>query len=208
MVIHHVPKVVRWMYPDLIWHKSREEKQVYITFDDGPVPGVTDFVLEELGKRGMKATFFMVGDNVAKFPELAREVFHQGHQIGNHTFNHIKGTKVNLRDYWDNVGKCQEIIEQELGMKPYLFRPPYGRMRKSQRKQTKEFFDIIMWDVLSGDYDPSQPAEICLQKTLNYVRNGSIIVFHDQLKTKNIIRKVLPEFLDYLGSQGYRTGKL
>lgn len=208
MVIHHVPKIIRWFYSDLIWHKSREDNRVYITFDDGPVPGVTDFALEELEKRGMKATFFMVGDNVAKHPALGREVLAQGSQIGNHTFNHIQGTKVGLKEYLENVHKCQQELEKALELSPQLFRPPYGRMTKAQRNQIQQNFEIIMWDVLSGDYDSRQVAEKCLKKTIQYVQNGSIIVFHDQLKTKKIIRKVLPEFLDYLAGEGYTTDKL
>lgn len=208
MLFHHVPALVQLFFPRYVWHKSRGGKVVYLTFDDGPVPGVTDFVLEQLARRGMKATFFMVGDNVVKHTELALKVKNQGHQIGNHTHNHLNGRHFSTEEYLENVGKCQSVITQSLGTAPLLFRPPYGRMKVAQIKAISETHQIIMWDVVSGDYDPRQNAERCLAKVKQYTRNGSIILFHDQMKTQKILLAVLPDFLDFIQEQGYRTALL
>lgn len=208
MLFHHVPSVVQSLFPGYVWHKNRKEKAVYLTFDDGPVPGVTDFVLEELAKRRMKATFFMVGDNVVKHPLLALRVKSQGHQIGNHTHNHLNGNLFPADEYLQNVEKCQLAISQLLDVQTVLFRAPYGRMKKDQRKVISQTHQIIMWDVIAGDYDPRQSAERCLAKAKLHTRNGSIILFHDQKKTEKILVSVLPEFLDFIQTQGYRTDLL
>lgn len=208
MLFHHVPALVQLFFPRYVWHQGRREKAIYLTFDDGPVPGVTDFVLEQLAHRGMKATFFMVGDNVVKHTELALRVKNQGHQIGNHTHNHLNGRYYTTEEYLKNVEKCQSAIAERLGTAPLLFRPPYGRMRSDQIKAIAESHQIIMWDVVSGDYDPRQRAEDCLRKIKHYTRNGSIILFHDQVKTKEILFAVLPDFLDFIQARGYRTALL
>lgn len=205
MLFHHVPSFVQVLFPGYIWHKNRDEKVVYLTFDDGPVPGVTDFVLGELSKRGMKATFFMVGDNVLKHPALALKVKEEGHRIGNHTHNHLNGALFPADDYLKNVEKCQSTLEQVLGVPTGLFRAPYGRMNRQQRKAVSLTHQIIMWDVLSGDYDERQSPERCLAKIKQHTRSGSIILFHDQKKTERIIFSVLPDFLHFIQSRGYRT---
>lgn len=208
MLFHHVPSFVQGLFPGYVWHKNRKEKAVYLTFDDGPVPGVTDFVLEELAKRQMKATFFMVGDNVVKYPSLAIKVKAQGHQIGNHTHNHLNGNLSPTHEYLKNVEKCQLAINKLLDVHPTLFRAPYGRMKKDQRKIISQTHRIIMWDVVSGDYDTQQSPVQCLAKVKRYTRNGSIILFHDQKKTEKMIFSVLPEFLDFIQTRGYRTNLL
>lgn len=208
MLFHHVPSFVQGLFPGYVWHKNRKEKAVYLTFDDGPVPGVTDFVLEELAKRQMKATFFMVGDNVVKYPSLATKVKTQGHRIGNHTHNHLNGNLFSTDEYLENVGKCQSSLEQVLDVKTDLFRAPYGRMKRRQRKMISQTHRIIMWDVVSGDYNTQQSPVQCLAKVKRYTRNGSIILFHDQKKTEKIIFSVLPEFLDFILTRDYRTNLL
>ena len=208
MVIHFVPKLVKWFFPRFTWNRSRTEKKIYLTFDDGPVPGISDFVLDELDKRGLKATFFVVGDNVKKYPHIALRVIKEGHQLGNHTFNHLRGSSIDDRVYLDNAKKCSEAIEELTGKKPHLFRPPYGRIRKSQIKALSADYEIIMWDVLSGDFIESQPAETCLSKTKKYTKSGSIVLFHDQEKTENIIKAVLPRYLDFIQAEGYETALL
>lgn len=205
MVVHHVPRLVKWMFPNFTWNKSRDKKKIYLTFDDGPVPGVTDFVLDELGCRGIKATFFVVGDNVRKYSRLAKRLVQEGHQIGNHTYNHLKGSATDNVTYWSNLQKCTEVVEEVTGVKPYLFRPPYGRIKKKQAEEISQKYEIIMWDVLSGDYVQGQSAETCLSKTIRYTRNGAIILFHDQKKTEKIIKTVLPKYLDYIQREGYET---
>ena len=208
MLFHHVPSWIQLLFPQYVWHKSRGGKAVYLTFDDGPVPGITDFVLEQLAERDMKATFFMVGDNVVKHTELALKVKGQGHQIGNHTHNHLNGRLFSTEEYLKNVEECQSAITESLDIVPKLFRPPYGRMKAGQIKAISKTHQITMWDVVSGDYDPRQTPERCLMKVKKYTRNGSIILFHDQKKTEKILLDVLPDFLNFIHAQGYRTGLL
>lgn len=208
MLIHHVPSVVPRLFTDFVWHKDRTQNTVYLTFDDGPVPGVTDYVLEQLEQRNQLATFFMVGENVTKNPELAKTVQAAGHGIGNHTYHHLNGYHTATLQYYQDVFKCQRTIEDSLGVSTSFFRPPYGRISKKQIKLLKNHFRIVLWDVLSGDYDSTQSSEKCLYKTRKYTRNGSIIVFHDQLKTQQMLKTVLPKYLDFLLLQGYKTGIL
>lgn len=204
--MHHVPSLVPKVLDKFIWYKNRDEKTVYLTFDDGPVPGITDFVLNELAKRDMKATFFMVGANVQKHPNLAKEVLQGGNGIGNHTFNHLDGYRNPDTVYLENIEKCQKILQDTLGICPVNFRPPYGKISKSQSKLALQKYRIIMWDVLSGDYDPDQSPERCLGKTMHYSRNGSIVLFHDQQKTEGVVKKVLPDYLDFIEDKGFQTG--
>lgn len=208
MILHHIPDLVPLGFPQFVWHKSRKEKKVYLTFDDGPVPGITDFVLEELSRRRMKATFFMVGENIHKHAELAERVIQQGHQIGNHTFHHLNGRQSSREAYHDDFNKCQQAMQDVLGRKVYLFRPPYGRIKRHQRKDIAKTHQIIMWDVIPGDFEHAAQAQGVLSIAQKYTRNGSIIVFHDQLKTEKIIRNILPNYLDYLENNGYQTGLL
>ncbi|EOZ96888.1 Polysaccharide deacetylase [Indibacter alkaliphilus LW1] len=192
----------------MLWNKSRSENKIYLTFDDGPVPGVTDFVLDELAKRKMKATFFMVGDNIRKHPALAKKVADAGHGIGNHTFHHANGYFTALEKYLSEIKACQQIIFEVLERKTTLFRPPYGKLTKKQFKAIHSNYQIVMWDVLSGDYDGDQPAAKCLHKTKKYSRNGSIVLFHDQLKTEKVLYKVLPPYLDFIKESGFQTAVL
>ncbi|MEX2594720.1 MAG: polysaccharide deacetylase family protein [Anditalea sp.] len=208
MLFHHIPTPLQLLFPYYVWHKSRKQKSVYLTFDDGPVPGVTDFVLEELAKRQMKATFFMVGDNLLKHPGLALKVKQQGHQIGNHTHNHLNGHQCSSGEYWENFARCQAAIKEVLDIRPYLFRAPYGRIKKQQRKKISRTHQIIMWDVLPGDFNRFQTATVCLAKAKQHTQNGSIVVFHDQKKTEKILLEILPDFLDFIQENGYQTDLL
>jgi len=203
VVLHHVPSLVQKIFPDYTWHRDRESNQIYLTFDDGPVPGVTDQVLNILDDYDYKATFFMVGHNVVKYPSLAKEVMAAGHLIGNHTFYHIKGNKSSTETYLADLVKCQETLRDILGIDPKYFRPPYGRITSDQAKVISKSHEVIMWDVLTGDYDAALPSERILKKTIKHTQNGSIIVFHDQEKTVDRLPKVLNEFLDYTSDQGF-----
>lgn len=208
MVWHTVPKAVHLFFPKRIWIGDGSERQVYLTFDDGPVPGVTDFVLNELGKRGQKATFFMVGDNLRKYPTLGKEVLDAGHRIGNHTYHHLNGWKTDNEHYLKNIEAFDMELGTSLGIQTDLFRPPYGLMKNLQAKKVLETKKLIMWNVLSGDYDPALDTPRILSKSIQNTHPGSIILFHDQMKTKDAIREVLPDYLDFLVGKGLQTSLL
>lgn len=208
MVFHTVPWVIQRLFPQRIWSKNSEGNQVFLTFDDGPVPGVTDFVLQELSKRAMKATFFMVGDNVRKHSSLAKEVLSQGHQIANHTFHHLNGWKTKREKYVQDFLACNQIIEDQLGVQTKLFRPPYGLMTSAEAKEISKTHSIVMWNMLSGDYDLKLDAKEVLRKSIENTGPGSIVLFHDQQKTSSVLPKILPTYLDKLLDKGWTTATL
>jgi peptidoglycan/xylan/chitin deacetylase (PgdA/CDA1 family) len=208
MIWHTVPVLIQMLFPDRLWRKSAESNIVYLTFDDGPVQGVTDYVLEELAKRSQKATFFVVGDHVLKNPTLAQEIVNSGHKIGNHTFNHLNGWKTEKSVYLDNIELCDRVLSDVLGIKTKLFRPPYGMIKPSQAVEVSKFHQIVMWDMLSGDYDQSLKPELVLRKSIQNTKAGSIAVFHDQLKTKEILPTILPQYLDFIQESGWKTDVL
>ncbi len=208
-MIYRAPFFLPWLYPTLTWRIPTTEKQLYLTFDDGPVPGPTDFVLETLSKNSIKATFFCIGDNVRKHPEVFKNVVAQGHVIGNHTFNHVKGWKTPLNDYVENTAQCDSIVEA-LNSKPgttNLFRPPYGRITRAQIKALSNY-RIVMWDVLTHDYDQAKSPEACLKNSIRATRNGSIIVFHDSLKAERNMSYALPRYIDHFLGKGYNFNVL
>lgn len=207
MVWHTVPKIIQRLFPKRVWEVDKEQNSVFLTFDDGPVPGVTDFVLEELDKRGQKANFFMVGANVQKHAELAKAVITSGHRIGNHTFNHLNGWKSTDADYLKNVEECQVALN-EIGVETKLFRPPYGMMKRSQAKELGKTYKLIMWSMLSGDYNPRLDPDLVLNKSIKFTKPGRIMVFHDQQKTRGLLPKILPTYLDFIEDQGWKTGLL
>jgi len=192
-----VPDLLRPLLGKLTWRRDSSSKVIYITFDDGPVPEVTPLVLDLLDKYNIKATFFCVGDNVRKHPEVYAEVVRRGHKTGNHTFNHIKGFSFSEDEYVANVEKAAEYIDSE------LFRPPYGRIKRSQIKRLQSKYEIIMWDLITYDYDRKLSKESILRSVKHYSRNGSIIVFHDSIKAKDNMLAVLPMAIEYWNSQGY-----
>lgn len=208
MVWHTVPTLFQRFFPERIWNGSPEDNRIYLTFDDGPVPGVTEFVLDELAKRNQVATFFVVGDNVRKYPELALRILESGHQIGNHTFNHLNGWKTDQTTYLKNVELCQETLRELLGFEARLFRPPYGLMTRAQAKLVKKTHQTIMWSVLSGDYDEQLGSRQILEKTKIHSGPGKIVVFHDQEKTAKVLPNFLPNYLDYILDQGWSTATL
>lgn len=204
MYWHKTPYWLKSIYPGLIWHKNRNRKALYLTFDDGPIPIVTEYVLEQLHQHDAKATFFCVGDNIAKHPHVFQKIIEQGHSIGNHTFNHINGWQTEDEMYCQNIAQCQKRIDQsyQRNLRP-LFRPPYGKITRRQARHLKKYYEIIMWDVLSGDFDTDLDHEICLEKTISATRNGSIVVFHDSFKAEKTLRYCLPKFLSYFNERGY-----
>jgi peptidoglycan-N-acetylglucosamine deacetylase len=208
MVWHTVPRPVQLFFPKRIWSGEASGNQVYLTFDDGPVPCVTDFVLNELAKRNQQATFFMVGDNLRKFPSLGKGVLESGHAIGNHTHNHLNGWETEHLAYLKNIRTCDQVLDSLLGIQTDLFRPPYGLIRSSQAENILNTKKLVMWNVLSGDYAKTIPPSRVLEKSINHTRAGSIILFHDQLKTKDVICQILPRYLDFLMENGFQTSLL
>ncbi len=198
--LHKSNFLLRTVYPECWWKiEDQAEPTIYLTFDDGPIPDVTEFVLEQLDKFAAQATFFCIGDNVQKHRDILYKVLECGHMVGNHTFNHLNGWKTNDAVYLENIQKCQTL----LGVDTSLFRPPYGRIKKTQVAEVMEHYSIVMWDVLTGDFDRSLPADVCLRKTIQYTRPGSIVVFHDSLKAWPTMRYVLPRTLAYFAARGY-----
>jgi peptidoglycan/xylan/chitin deacetylase (PgdA/CDA1 family) len=200
MYLSKTPWLLKKFYPQLIWNKSSESHCIYLTFDDGPIPIVTPFVLNILKQYNAKATFFCIGDNVSKHPDIFKQIINDGHSIGNHTYNHLKGWKTADNTYLDNFLIADELLHTN------LFRPPYGRIKRSQIKllnQAKPGLNIIMWDVLSGDFDINLKPEACLQNVLKHTENGSIIVFHDSLKAYERLEYVLPRAMEEWRKAGY-----
>jgi peptidoglycan/xylan/chitin deacetylase (PgdA/CDA1 family) len=173
------------------------EKKIYLTFDDGPVPHITSWVLDVLKKEEIKATFFCVGENVSKNPSIYKRILDEKHAVGNHTYNHMDGWSAHGNQYLRNVIKCAEVVDSK------LFRPPYGRIKKSQLDRISKQYSVIMWDVISGDYDKNTSKVQCLKNVIDYVRNGSIVVFHDSSKAQNNLEYALPKFIKYAKENGF-----
>ncbi len=197
MLIEQPSKWLRWLYPSAIWRMNPQERAVYLTFDDGPIPEATPFILDTLDRYGVKATFFMVGDNVRKYPELKAEIERRGHRLGNHTFNHIGGFQCSSRDFLRNTYKADEVIHSQ------LFRPPRGWMRWTQYMRLRRKFTIIMWDLVTRDYSRLLSADDVVQNIMKYARNGCIITFHDSLKSIEKLHTALPQSIEWLQQQGY-----
>ena len=197
MYFTRTPDFIKPFFKDLIWNYDRTDKVIYLTFDDGPKPEVTSWVLEQLKEFDAKATFFCVGANIHKYSDLFQEVIDQGHGIGNHTFNHLNGWNTDKKVYLSNVKKCQNLTNSA------FFRPPYGKITKAQTAALKDKYSIIMWDVLSGDFDPETSKETCLNNVLKNTREGSVVVFHDSVKAFDTLRYVLPLTLEYFSEKGY-----
>lgn len=189
---------LRWLYPRATWRMDKQDHSVYLTFDDGPIPESTPFILETLKKYNIKATFFMVGDNVRKYPELYRQIVEAGHRVGNHTFNHIGGFKHTIKTYSYNTEKANAYIHSN------LFRPPHGWMRLDQYAWLGRKYRIVMWDLVTRDYSKWMTAEDVLNNVKHYARNGSIITFHDSLKSIDKLHFALPASIEWIRAQGYK----
>ena len=197
MFIEQPPFFYRMLFPETIWRIPGDKKTVYLTFDDGPIPQVTPWVLDVLDYYEVKATFFCVGDNVARNPNLSQVIRDRGHQVGNHTMNHVKGMSMSPEKYVRNVMNAHDLIQSR------LFRPPHGHMLPGQAKLLKKDFSIIMWDVVTRDYSNKLSGEQVFGNVKRYARNGSIIVFHDSIKAERNLHYALPRTINWLRENGF-----
>ena len=197
MFIEQPAKWLRWLYPNALWRMDKNDHSVYLTFDDGPIPESTPFILETLRRYNAKATFFMVGENVLRYHDLYNQIVAEGHQVGNHTFNHIGSFKHWTLTYALNIQQANDLI------KAHLFRPPHGWMRHSVYWWFQRRYKIVMWDLVTRDYSKWLTADDVVRNVKRYTRNGSIITFHDSLKSIDKLKTALPEALEWLQEQGY-----
>ena len=197
MFIEQVPEFIRSLYPKALWRMDPNEKAVYLTFDDGPIPVITPWVVDLLGRYNIKATFFMVGDNVHKFPQEYMHVVESGHRIGNHTFNHLKGLFTSTKEYIENVDQADAFIHSN------LFRPPHGLLRHKQYNELSKRYQFIMWDLVTRDYSFRLYGDDVLANVKRFARNGSIITFHDSMRSESNLRYAVPRSIDWLLEKGY-----
>jgi len=203
MYLTTAPKILKWFMPEVLhWEIPEARNSVYLTFDDGPVPGVTEQVLDVLDRYNAKATFFCVGDNVRKHPDIYSKIVEAGHITGNHTFHHLNGWKTGIEEYIRDVRLCSEYVHSK------LFRPPYGRITRQQAKILSKDYQIIMWSVLGGDFEPKATPEKCYENITRSAKPGSIIVLHDQQKSAYTMLKLIPKILEHFTKLGFRFEKL
>ena len=205
MYLVKTPRLLKMLYPGLLWDTDTASRCIYLTFDDGPIPIVTPFVLNILKQHNAKATFFCIGDNIRKHPEVFEQVKLDGHAIGNHTFNHLKGWKTENKTYLDNFLQADKLLDTK------LFRPPYGRIKRSQVKllqNAKPGLKTVMWNILSADFDINLTPEKCLNNVLKNTTNGDIVLFHDSLKAFPRLEYALPKAMEAWSKEGYEFKRL
>ncbi len=202
---YRMPALVRKLYPGLIYNCSPADRSVYLTFDDGPSPEATPFVLEQLAKYNAQATFFLIGDKLDKYKTLVKRIHNEGHGTGNHTFHHLNARKNPPSVYLADTEKTQAKLETIVPGQPKMFRPPYGKItRKHLRLLRKKNYAVVMWSLLSFDYDPKVDPYKSLEKLKQKIRPGDIVVFHDSRKAFPSLKIILPEFLEFLTAQGFK----
>ena len=202
MIIEQLPVFFRGVYRKVTWRKDSRLKNIYLTFDDGPIPKVTPWVLDVLDSYGIKATFFCVAENVWRYPEIYQEILRRGHRTGNHTYNHLRGFFTSTKKYLANVEKAATFVKSD------LFRPPHGELRSPQYFRLRKKYQIIQWDVITRDYNPELTGEQVLNIVKKFARNGSIVVFHDSLKSEKNMKYAMPKAIEFLQEQGYSFEKL
>ena len=215
-----IPLVIKKMFPNYVWDIATNDKVIYLTFDDGPTPEITNWTLRTLKEYNAKATFFCIGNNIEKYPDIFQRVLHDGHAIGNHTHNHIKGWKTKTPEYLENINLCETVIKNQIPSSSIinrqssivnrqslivnLFRPPYGQITPKQGKELLAMgYKIIIWDVLSFDWDKKVPKEACFKNVISKATNGSIVVFHDSVKASKNMQYALPKVLEFYGKKGF-----
>lgn len=240
MYFTKTPFLAKHLFKEITWSIPTKEKIIYLSFDDGPTPEITEWTLDLLKKYNAKATFFCIGKNIEKYPEIFRKIISENHSIGNHTYDHLNGWKTSTEEYIGNVEKCKRVIgrletedrrkrtedgrrkteddkkEKKIKQLPTtdyrlpttLFRPPYGKILKSQILNLKSHYNLIMWDILSGDFDQKLSGEKCLNNVVKNAKNGSIVVFHDSVKASKNLFYTLPKTLEFFAEKGYVFGGL
>jgi len=198
MIIAKIPRILSKTFSSLTWNLPSEDKEVYLTFDDGPTPEITSKVLDVLESKKAKATFFCLGNNVEANPDLYQQILDRGHSVGNHSYSHVKGFSMSKTEYLKNIQKAANIIDSR------LFRPPYGRILPGQVREVKKEFQIIMWSVLSVDYNPKISGEQVYRNVIENIHPGCIIVFHDSQKASKNLFYALPRVLDFLADNKYK----
>ena len=201
MHFYKTPGFFKWLFPELTWDVKESSKSIYLTFDDGPVPGVTEWVLEILQDFKAKATFFVVGDNIRKHRDLYERLINEGHKVGNHTYNHINAWTCNSREYLHDIYRCDEEMNLDQGTR--LFRPPHGKLKPGLISRISKDYRIIMWDVLTGDFNKDLPNEKSLRESISNTKEGSIIVFHDSYKAEKKLKWILPRYMEEMKSKGF-----
>lgn len=196
------PAIVKRWFDNYVWRVDTDRKEIFLTFDDGPIPVITPKVLNLLHAFDAEATFFCVGDNVRKHPKVYEDILKRGHSTGNHTYSHLNGAKTDLYDYYHDVEKAAKYIDSK------LFRPPYGKMKNTQRSLIAEDYKIVLWDVLSYDFDKKISKEQCESNVRKFTRNGSVVVFHDNKKATENMFHALSQTLLHFSKKGYRFKKL
>jgi len=201
MFLHKTNFLLKALFPkNALYRIPLQKKTIYLTFDDGPIPEITEWVLDILEQKKINATFFCIGENIKKHPKIFERILNQNHMVGNHTFNHLKGWSTDAEVYKENTLLCEDYLPPAT----YLFRPPYGRITKKQAELLQEKkYRIVMWDVLSGDFEKSVSPETCLKKCIKYTENGSIVVFHDSIKAAKNLKYTLPKYIDFCLKEGY-----
>lgn len=197
------PSVIKRLFSKYTWCFASNKKEIFLTFDDGPTPDITEFVLSELRKYNAKATFFCIGKNIKNHPDIFKQIISDGHTVGNHTQNHLNGWKTRNTTYINNVLECEKYLNN-IKSTSKIFRPPYGKIKKHQAKELfKKGYKIILWDVLSADFDTSISKEKCLSNVINNTKKGSIVVFHDSVKASERMQYALSKMLEYFSERGY-----
>lgn len=198
MYLAKTPQFFQSLFPNFVWRLPTAEKDLYLTFDDGPVPEVTPWVLDELAKYNAKATFFCVGDNINKHPKIFQRIVDEGHTVGNHSYNHLSGWATDNISYFHNIRYCASLVNSK------YFRPPYGRIKPTQAQFLQRHYKIIMWDVLSGDFDAKISKKQCYSNVMENAKEGSIVVFHDNIKAIDKLQYALPRVLESYSKMGYK----
>lgn len=196
--------IIKALFTGFLWDVKNRDNKIYLTFDDGPIPEVTEWVLDVLQQHNIKATFFCIGHNIEANPAIFKKIIAAGHAVGNHTYNHVNGWKTGNDTYYENQAACRDTIARYHSAGTKLFRPPYGKIKGAQaRKLRQEGYKLIMWDVLSADFDRAITPQQCLENVINNTRSGSIIIFHDSIKASDNLKYALPKAIVHLKQQGF-----